>query len=139
MDLIYAVIPERVLALADAAGGQLAALARNYRAARGEAHRQKVGETLMAAATGPMWLAYYASINGRKGGAATGPQKANGGSFAPKLSAERIEVARRMRADGCTWQDIALHFGARGLSVHPRTIARAVKSAAIQAAAAREV
>lgn len=70
-------IPEKVLDLCEQHGGQLAAMARNYRAARSDAHRQAIENQLLPNLTGPMWLTYYQSLNGQKGGAQTSAAKAD--------------------------------------------------------------
>lgn len=50
---------ERIIQLAKARGGQMAALARNYQSAKSSAHRQKILDTIMANATPQMWLTWY--------------------------------------------------------------------------------
>lgn len=50
---------EKILKAAEARGGQMAALARNYRNAKSSAHRQKIMDTIMANATPQMWVVRY--------------------------------------------------------------------------------
>lgn len=50
---------ERIIQLAKAQGGQMAALARNYQSAKSSAHRQKILDAILANATSQMWLAWY--------------------------------------------------------------------------------
>lgn len=74
-DLEYSNLSEKVLALAEARGGQAARMVKNYRAAQSSAHRHKIGDALMQNASGDMWLAHYQAKNGAKGGAATSEAK----------------------------------------------------------------
>ncbi len=52
-------ITEQVLQICEAKGGQWAAMARNYRAARGDAHRKLIAQHLMANAATSAWLVHY--------------------------------------------------------------------------------
>jgi len=54
-----AMIPESILQMCEAKGGQLKALVRNYRAAKARMHRQKIAETLQSNFTPAIWVAYY--------------------------------------------------------------------------------
>lgn len=52
-------LPEEILQMCEAKGAQWAALARNYRAAKSNAHRQKIADAILGNATPTMWLAKY--------------------------------------------------------------------------------
>lgn len=52
-------LSEEVLQICEARGGQWAAMARNYRAARCDAHRALIAQHLMANAPTSAWLAHY--------------------------------------------------------------------------------
>lgn len=59
-------ISEEILQMCESKGAQWAALARNYRAAKSNAHRQKIADTIMQNATGEMWISYYQNQSGRR-------------------------------------------------------------------------
>lgn len=50
---------EEVLQICEAQGGALAAMARNYRAARCDTHRALIAQHLMANAPTSAWLVHY--------------------------------------------------------------------------------
>ena len=52
-------LTEEVLQICEAKGGQWAAMVRNYRAAKCDAHRALIAQHLMANAPTSAWLAHY--------------------------------------------------------------------------------
>lgn len=99
-DLEYSNLSEKVLALAEARGGQAARMAANYRAAKSSAHRHKIGDALMANASGEMWLTYYQSKNGAKGGAAKSEAKttaARKNASKPRKPLEELSPSQQWR------------------------------------------
>ena len=52
-------ITEQVLQICEAKGGALAAMVRNYRAAKSDAHRALIAQHLMANAPTSAWLVHY--------------------------------------------------------------------------------
>lgn len=52
-------ISEQILQVCEAQGGALAAMARNYRAAKSDTHRAYIAQHLMANAPTSAWLVHY--------------------------------------------------------------------------------
>lgn len=52
-------LTEEVLQICEARGGQWAAMARNYRAAKSDAHRALIARHLMANAPTSAWVVHY--------------------------------------------------------------------------------
>lgn len=52
-------LTEEVLQICEAQGGALAAMTRNYRAAKSDAHRAYIAQHLMANAPTSAWVVHY--------------------------------------------------------------------------------